>query len=178
MQGPDLFDSMAPAINASSQWGPALFPPVVQTGATSLREAMAMNAVLRQADGGNGLLSAQYVMPGPLTSYSNIPIQATALSPPLTPPPAPELHQQSRPRFVWTPELHAQAACNTLGLDNAKPKSILKLMDVDGLTKANIKSHLQKYRCMMNKRSAEAGDGEARPAKAPRVQRRAAARAP
>jgi len=106
----------------------------------------------------------------------NIPIPATALSPPLTPPPAPELHQQSRPRFVWTPELHAQfeAACNTLGLDNAKPKSILKLMDVDGLTKANIKSHLQKYRCMMNKRSAGAGDGdgEARPAKAPRVQRR------
>ena len=78
---PDLFDSLAPAINASCQWGPALFPPVVQTilpgGATSLREAMAMNAVLRQADGGNGLLSAQYVMPGPLTSYSNIPIQAT-----------------------------------------------------------------------------------------------------
>lgn len=134
-----------------------------------------------EADGGNGLLSAQYVMPGPLNSYSNIPIPATALSPPLTPPPAPELHQQSRPRFVWTPELHAQfeAACNQLGgvqpgrgLDNAKPMSILKLMDVDSLTLAIIMSHLQKYRSKMNKRSAEAGDGEARPAKAPRVQRR------
>ena len=83
------------------------------------------------------------------------------------PPPPPPTHTH---RF--------ESACNQLGLDNAKPKSILKLMDVDGLTKANIKSHLQKYRCMMNKRSAEAGDGEARPAKAPRVQRRADAAPP
>ena len=147
-------------------------PELPEHTPSARRGAPLFGALDEEADGGNGLLSAQYVMPGPLNSYSNIPIHATALSPPLTPPPAPELHQQSRPRFVWTPELHAQfeAACNTLGLDNAKPKSILELMDVDGLTKANIKSHLQKYRCKMNKRSAEAGDGEARPAKAPRVQ--------
>ena len=46
-------------------------------------------------------------------------------------------------RFVWTADLHSrfEAAVNALGLDNAKPKSILKLMNVDGLTKANIKSH-------------------------------------
>ena len=70
-------------------------------------------------------------------------------------------YQQKR-RFVWTPDLHQrfEAACNQLGLDNAKPKSILRLMNVEGLTKANIKSHLQKYRCMMQKRSAaDAGAG-------------------
>ena len=62
-------------------------------------------------------------------------------------------------RFVWTPELHQrfEAAVNALGLDSAKPKTILKLMNVDGLTKANIKSHLQKYRCMMAKRSTDSG---------------------
>merc|ERR1719231_1662259 len=61
-------------------------------------------------------------------------------------------------RFVWTPELHQrfEAAVNALGLDIAKPKTILKLMNVDGLTKANIKSHLQKYRCLMAKRATEA----------------------
>jgi len=63
---------------------------------------------------------------------------------------------QQKRRFVWTPDLHArfEAACNILGLDNAKPKSILRLMNVEGLTKANIKSHLQKYRCMVQKRDS------------------------
>lgn len=61
-------------------------------------------------------------------------------------------------RFVWTPELHArfEDACNQLGLDSAKPKSILRLMNVEGLTKANIKSHLQKYRCMKQKQQSSA----------------------
>ena len=54
---------------------------------------------------------------------------------------------------------------NALGLDNAKPKSILRLMNVDGLTKANIKSHLQKYRCLVQKRAAQAAaNGGAPPA--------------
>ena len=73
---------------------------------------------------------------------------------------AAEAHQKRR--FVWTTELHAkfEAACNQLGLDNAKPKSILRLMNVDGLTKANIKSHLQKYRCSVQKKAmGEAAEG-------------------
>ena len=68
-----------------------------------------------------------------------------------------EASMQKR-RFVWTADLHSrfEAAVNALGLDNAKPKSILKLMNVDGLTKANIKSHLQKYRCLMQKKAQAA----------------------
>ena len=63
---------------------------------------------------------------------------------------------QQKRRFVWSPELHSrfEAAVNALGLDAAKPKSILRLMNVEGLTKANIKSHLQKYRCLMQKRAS------------------------
>ena len=51
-------------------------------------------------------------------------------------------------RCVWTEELHSrfEAAVESLGLDNAKPMAILDHMGVKGLTKANIKSHLQKYR--------------------------------
>merc|ERR1711951_120580 len=65
---------------------------------------------------------------------------------------------QQKRRFVWSPELHSrfEAAVNALGLDAAKPKSILRLMNVEGLTKANIKSHLQKYRCLMQKRASQA----------------------
>merc|ERR1719183_1769935 len=65
---------------------------------------------------------------------------------------------QQKRRFVWSPELHSrfEAAVNALGLDAAKPKSILRLMNVEGLTKANIKSHLQKYRCLMQKRASNA----------------------
>merc|ERR1719454_2329406 len=64
---------------------------------------------------------------------------------------------QQKRRFVWSPELHSrfEAAVNALGLDAAKPKSILRLMNVEGLTKANIKSHLQKYRCAFQKRAGQ-----------------------
>lgn len=57
---------------------------------------------------------------------------------------------------MWTADLHArfEAAVNALGLDHAKPKTILKLMNVEDLTKANIKSHLQKYRCSMQKKAS------------------------
>ena len=82
-------------------------------------------------------------------------------------PPPPVLARAQKRRFVWTPDLHSrfEAAVNALGLDNAKPKSILRLMNVDGLTKANIKSHLQKYRCLVQKRAAQAAaNGGAPPA--------------
>ncbi|KAL5072264.1 hypothetical protein RYX36_011248, partial [Vicia faba] len=51
-------------------------------------------------------------------------------------------------RLSWMPQLHQQFvnAVNQLGLDEAKPRKILKIMDVCGLTTAQVASHLQKYR--------------------------------
>ncbi|KAL2322931.1 hypothetical protein Fmac_027310 [Flemingia macrophylla] len=52
----------------------------------------------------------------------------------------------------WTPELHKQfvKAVELLGIDQAIPSKILELMEVEGLTRHNVASHLQKFR--MHKR--------------------------
>merc|ERR1712185_343501 len=68
-------------------------------------------------------------------------------------------------RFVRTSELHRrfEAAVNTLGVDQAKPQAISQLMNCEGEgapTRQNIKSHLQKYRLLMQKR-AKAGHSPA-----------------
>jgi len=61
--------------------------------------------------------------------------------------------RQNKKRFVWSPDRHQQflAAVNTLGIENAAPKTILRLMKVDGLTTEHVKSHLQKYRISLRK---------------------------
>ncbi|KAK1388868.1 transcription activator GLK1-like [Heracleum sosnowskyi] len=48
----------------------------------------------------------------------------------------------------WTPELHRRfvQVVEQLGVDKAVPSRILELMGIDGLTRHNIASHLQKYR--------------------------------
>lgn len=48
----------------------------------------------------------------------------------------------------WTPELHKKfvKAVEKLGIDQAIPSRILELMKVEGLTRHNIASHLQKFR--------------------------------
>ncbi|XP_037497206.1 two-component response regulator ORR21 isoform X1 [Jatropha curcas] len=50
-----------------------------------------------------------------------------------------------KPRVVWSVELHQQfvSAVNQLGIDKAVPKRILELMNVPGLTRENVASHLQ-----------------------------------
>ncbi|KAG4401319.1 hypothetical protein GLYMA_07G243300v4 [Glycine max] len=50
-----------------------------------------------------------------------------------------------KPRVVWSVELHQQfvAAVDQLGIDKAVPKKILELMNVPGLTRENVASHLQ-----------------------------------
>ncbi|KAF5802305.1 putative transcription factor MYB-HB-like family [Helianthus annuus] len=53
-----------------------------------------------------------------------------------------------RPRIVWTPQLHKRFvdAVAYLGFNNAVPKTVMQLMNIDGLTRENVASHLQKYR--------------------------------
>ncbi|KAI7730790.1 hypothetical protein M8C21_012938 [Ambrosia artemisiifolia] len=65
-------------------------------------------------------------------------------------------HPNSRPtksgrrkiKVDWTSELHKKfvQAVEQLGVDQAIPSRILELMNVPGLTRHNVSSHLQKYR--------------------------------
>ncbi|XP_064985878.1 two-component response regulator ARR10-like isoform X5 [Musa acuminata AAA Group] len=59
-----------------------------------------------------------------------------------------EPSKQKRQRVSWSADLHTHfvKAVNHLGFDRAVPKKILDLMNVKGLTRENIASHLQKYR--------------------------------
>ncbi|XP_024182172.1 transcription factor MYBC1 [Rosa chinensis] len=67
-----------------------------------------------------------------------------------------------RPRLVWTPQLHKRFvdAVAHLGIKNAVPKTIMQLMSVDGLTRENVASHLQKYRLYLKRmQGLSAGTG-------------------
>ncbi|CAM8975965.1 unnamed protein product [Rhodiola kirilowii] len=64
-----------------------------------------------------------------------------------------EQTSHKRPRVVWNPDLHRKfvSAVNQLGMDKAVPKKILDMMDVEGLTRENVASHLQKYRMYLKR---------------------------
>ncbi|XP_062231364.1 transcription factor MYBC1-like [Phragmites australis] len=68
-----------------------------------------------------------------------------------------------RPRLVWTPQLHKRFvdAVAHLGIKNAVPKTIMQLMSVDGLTRENVASHLQKYRLYLKRMQGLGGGGGA-----------------
>ncbi|KAI8474196.1 MAG: hypothetical protein J3K34DRAFT_456883 [Monoraphidium minutum] len=68
-----------------------------------------------------------------------------------------------KPRVVWSVEMHQQfvAAVNQLGVDKAVPKKILELMNVEGLTRENVASHLQKYRLYLRRVQAVELEGGA-----------------
>lgn len=64
-------------------------------------------------------------------------------------------------RLVWTNELHDLfvKAVSQLGLNEARPKEILELMNLPDLTTTHIKSHLQKYRQQVKKGIIPIGEG-------------------
>lgn len=70
-----------------------------------------------------------------------------------------------RPRLVWTPQLHKRFvdAVAHLGIKNAVPKTIMQLMSVDGLTRENVASHLQKYRLYLKRMQGIGGGGASAP---------------
>ncbi|KAL5991822.1 PHO85 cyclin-1 [Asimina triloba] len=63
-----------------------------------------------------------------------------------------------RPRLVWTPQLHKRFVdvVAHLGIKNAVPKTIMQLMNVEGLTRENVASHLQKYRLYLKRMNGRA----------------------
>ncbi|KAL8055949.1 hypothetical protein ABFX02_04G088400 [Erythranthe guttata] len=66
-----------------------------------------------------------------------------------------------RPRLVWTPQLHRRFVdvVAHLGLKNAVPKTIMQLMNVEGLTRENVASHLQKYRLYVKRMQGLSNEG-------------------
>ncbi|XP_059276496.1 two-component response regulator ARR12-like [Lycium ferocissimum] len=64
---------------------------------------------------------------------------------------------QKKPRVVWSIDLHKKfvTAVHQLGLEKAVPKRILDLMNVEGLTRENVASHLQKYRLFLKRISTQ-----------------------
>ncbi|KAH9530959.1 hypothetical protein CY35_19G011300 [Sphagnum magellanicum] len=68
---------------------------------------------------------------------------------------AEDLNNLKKARVVWSPELHKQfvQAVNQLGIEKAVPKRILDVMNVQGLTRENVASHLQKYRLYLKRLS-------------------------
>ncbi|XP_023638473.1 two-component response regulator ARR14 isoform X1 [Capsella rubella] len=65
-------------------------------------------------------------------------------------------------RVVWSIELHQQFvnAVNQLGIDKAVPKRILELMNVPGLSRENVASHLQKFRLYLKRLSGVASQSK------------------
>ncbi|GLJ04788.1 hypothetical protein SUGI_0003310 [Cryptomeria japonica] len=66
-----------------------------------------------------------------------------------------------RPRLVWTPQLHRRFVdvVAHLGIKNAVPKTIMQLMNVEGLTRENVASHLQKYRLYLKRMQGLSNEG-------------------
>lgn len=65
------------------------------------------------------------------------------------------INSLKKARVNWSIELHRQFvdAVNHLGVDKAVPKRILDIMNVQGLTRENVASHLQKYRLYLKRLS-------------------------
>ncbi|XP_073291135.1 myb family transcription factor EFM-like [Primulina huaijiensis] len=70
------------------------------------------------------------------------------------PPPHEPNPQPKKQRRCWSPELHKQfvdALQQLGGVESATPKQIREVMNFEGLTNDEVKSHLQKYRLHLRK---------------------------
>ena len=72
--------------------------------------------------------------------------------------PTSEDKPKRRTRVFWSSELKKrfEGAVGELGIDQATPKQILRLMNVEGLTRENVASHLQKYRAKQKRAEDDA----------------------
>ncbi|KAL7194267.1 hypothetical protein ACSBR1_034643 [Camellia fascicularis] len=74
-----------------------------------------------------------------------------------------DLPNPTVPKFHWTQDFHYRfVECVNLlgGADKATPKTILKLMDTEGLKIYDVKSHLQQYRIAKYMKESEEGRSE------------------
>ncbi|XP_051142756.1 two-component response regulator ORR21-like [Andrographis paniculata] len=60
---------------------------------------------------------------------------------------------QKKPKVIWTTTLHNRFldAIRIIGLERAVPKKILELMNISGITREHVASHLQKYRIFLRR---------------------------
>lgn len=68
----------------------------------------------------------------------------------------PTLCRTAHQRLIWTNELERRflRALEIHGVDTAMPKAILESMNVPGLTRENVSSHLQKYRLRLARQNS------------------------
>ncbi|KAK8596307.1 hypothetical protein V6N13_000954 [Hibiscus sabdariffa] len=73
----------------------------------------------------------------------------------------PSARTLKRQRLVWTPQLDKRFVdvVAHLGIKNAVPKTIMQLMNVEGLTRENVASHLQKYRLYLKRMQGLSNEG-------------------
>ncbi|GFZ19856.1 homeodomain-like superfamily protein [Actinidia rufa] len=73
----------------------------------------------------------------------------------------PSARTLKRPRLVWTSQLHKRFVdvVAHLGIKSAVPKTIMQLMNVEGLTRENVASHLQKYRLYLKRMQGLSSEG-------------------
>ncbi|KAL1818861.1 hypothetical protein DCAR_0415089 [Daucus carota subsp. sativus] len=74
---------------------------------------------------------------------------------------AEEADSRKKARLVWTPQLHKRFVdvVAHLGIKNAVPKTIMQMMNVEGLTRENVASHLQKYRLYLKRMHGLSNEG-------------------